>query len=132
MIFQSLLKFETVILMICKQLQGKYVHYNVASLDYIILIKNVQFEKQSICHSLSHGLRPIITNKLFKNRIKCDKSKNLRLYSNIPGLTKTISYLKTFQIHWFHEKLILIQMYVLKDLVCLFTFSKKTTKPSDI
>lgn len=121
--------------MICKQLQGKYVHYNVASLNYIILIKNVQFEKQSICHSLSHGLFLIITNKFFKNRIKCDKSKNLRLYSNIPGLTKTISYLKTFQIHWlifFHEKLILIQMYVLKDLVCLFTFSKKTTKPSDI
>lgn len=119
--------------MIWKQLQGKYVHYNVASLDYIILIKNVQFEKQSICHSLSHGLFLIITNKFFKNRIKCDKSKNLRLYSNIPGLTKTISYLKTFQIHWFiiffHEKLIL---NVLKDLVCLFTFSKKTTKPSDI
>lgn len=81
--------------MICKQLQGKYVRYNVASLDYIILIKNVQFEK----HSLSHGLFLIITNKFFKNRIKCDKSKNLTLYSNIPGLTKKISYLKTFQIH---------------------------------
>lgn len=89
-------------------------------------LKNNQF----VTYSLSHGLFLIITNKVFKNRIKCNKSKNLRLYSNIPGLKKT-SYLKTFQIHrliLFHEKLILIQMYVLKDLVCLFTFSKKTKK----
>lgn len=96
MICQSLLKFKT---NFDDMKTIMYVHYNVASLDYIILIKNVQFEKQSICHSLSHGLFLIITNKFFKNRIKCDKSKNLRLYSNIPGLTKTISYLKTFQIH---------------------------------